>query len=112
MSGTNHIRQVVRRGPNIKSATLWLLSENLLRDYTGNRLTMNKIDVFLVNSTITDNHQTLGSGTADANGNAEYVFNINARQEIFKTTLACTAIVYIFGTICSAPIECSARRIL
>jgi len=80
--GSNRIPQVVRRGPNIKPETLWLLANDLLRPYTQKRFAISPINVFLIQSRNNDPNQALHLGNANANpdtGIAEFSFNINNR---------------------------------
>jgi len=86
LPGSNRIPQVVRRGPNIKPGTLWLLADNLLQPYTRNRLTISPINVFLIQSRSNDPSQALRLGNANANpdtGIAEFSVNINNREKAF-----------------------------
>ena len=82
MKGTNNIRQVVRRGPNIKTGVLWLLADNRLDSERGFRI--HQIDVFLINCNNTESNQqppVLGSGKVDGNGRLEFAFHINTRKD-------------------------------
>lgn len=82
LSGTNKIPQVVRRGPNIKTETLWLLANNLMEPYSQNRFTIGPITVFLIQRDNTDPNQALRLGNATTNadtGIAEFSVHINNR---------------------------------